>query len=357
MIFTPTTRRLFRLAAVHAPLVLVEEVRGLSLGSKTRPLFRQITTSRGGKTWPRPFATTGRATMTPSPDAVASDAPGGDAGVVGGEGEKGLFLFDFDGVVCDSCDECTVSSLRTLRDIGVAEGLSLPDYPPPWLFERMRAVRPAIEVGWQIPVLLAAVVEQRSEEVSGGREAMSVDEVVANYEDIVATFLVKWNKSERDMIDAFGGVRDAWIADDLPSWLDINVFYPGIPDALTACLGEGILVTTKQHRFAVALVRHAGVGSEAMPDEKIYGLGMYKGKADVIADLMTSGGYAPENIYFFEDRWPTLVKCLKDKRLDGVKLHLCSWGYVTALERKLAEAEPRVEVIDLADFTRLVASA
>ena len=68
------------------------------------------------------------------------------------------------------------------------------------------------------------------------------------------------------------------MAADLNSWLESNKFYPGVPDALNDCAGDAVVVTTKQQRFATALMRHAGVDNEAIPDDLIYGLGMYKGK-------------------------------------------------------------------------------
>ena len=256
-----------------------------------------------------------------------------------------LFLFDFDGVVCDSCDECTVSALRTLQKLGAIEDEKM-EYPPKWLFDKMREIRPAIEVGWQIPVLLSVFLEQRETP-----NPMSVEEIISSYQELVDQWLAKRGKTEQDMIDAFGAVRDAWIQEDLPSWLDINTFYSGVPDSLENCGGEGILVTTKQQRFAIALCRHAGVSKKALPDDKIYGLGQYKNKADVIVNRMTKGNYKPENTLFFEDRWPTLAKCLKDVRLGGVKLHLCAWGYVAESELALAKAEPRVEVLSLEDFS------
>ena len=258
----------------------------------------------------------------------------------------GLFLFDFDGVVCDSCDECTVSALRTCRKLQVLpEGA--PEYPPQWLLDKMREIRPAIEVGWQIPVLLSVFLNNPE---------MPVPEILANYERLVEEWLQKWGKTDQVMIQAFGDTRDSWIAEDMPSWLDINKFYPGVPEALSNCQGQAVLVTTKQQRFATALCRHAGVGTEALPDDDIYGLGMYKKKSDVIVDRMKTGGYSPAEVWFFEDRWPTLSKCLKDERLEGVKLHLASWGYVTEEELELARAEPRVKVINLDDFAIIVSS-
>ena len=218
----------------------------------------------------------------------------------------------------------------------------------------MREIRPAIEVGWQIPVLLSVFLEQKAN-ATPGNPAMSVPEIIQNYEFLVEEWLKKYNLKDKDMIQTFGQVRDDWIANDLNSWLDINTFYNGISQGITECKGEAVLVTTKQQRFATALVRHAGVEDTAMPDDSIYGLGMYKSKSDVIFDRMQSGGYESHNTHFFEDRWPTIAKCLKDDRLENVKFYLCSWGYCTEGELNLAKSEPRVEVLKLDDFVKVVA--
>jgi hypothetical protein len=224
--------------------------------------------------------------------------------------------------------------------------------PPSWLFAKMREIRPAIEVGWQIPVMLAVFLEQQK----NPETAMTVDEMVANYEYLVDDWLQRNEKTEHDMIEMFGNVRDDWIQEDLTSWLDINRFYSGVPEAINSCQGTSILVTTKQQRFAIALCRHAGVTSSSLADERIYGLGQYKNKADVIVNQMTTGNFAPSACHFFEDRWPTLAKCLKDSRLNGIHLYLCSWGYVAKQELELAQAEPRVTVLTLHDFAQIVGS-
>ena len=261
-----------------------------------------------------------------------------------------LFLFDFDGVVCDSCDECTVSAWRTCQLLNVINDND-DTHPPHWLFDKMREIRPAIEVGWQIPVLLSVFLEQSSSSSSDSSStAMTVPEIIQNYEVLVDDWLQSKHLTSENMIETFGKVRDDWIENDINSWLDINTFYNGISDSITTCKGETVLVTTKQQRFATALVRHAGIDEQAMSNDDIYGLGMYNSKADVIVDRMQRGHYEPNNTHFFEDRWPTIHKCLKDERLEGVRFYLCSWGYCTADELKLAEEEPRVEVLTLDQF-------
>ena len=116
----------------------------------------------------------------------------------------GLFLFDFDGVVCDSCDECTVSALKTCQKLGVLQDSDAPEYPPTWLFDKMREIRPAIEVGWQIPVLLSVLFEQhqRGEESSSGPVG---EHILSNHERLVQEWLDHWKLTDKAMIDMFGG--------------------------------------------------------------------------------------------------------------------------------------------------------
>lgn len=270
-------------------------------------------------------------------------------------GGGGLFLFDFDGVVCDSCDECTISAWRTCKILHALVGAedAAGDTPPDWLFDKMREIRPAIEVGWQIPVLLSVFLEQRAK-ATPDSPALGVPEIIRQYRALVGDWLRANELREEDMVRTFGQVRDGWMATDLTSWLDINTFYDGISRGITDCRGEVALVTTKQHRFATALVRHAGIEERAMPTDSIYGLGMYASKADVIVDRMKQGGHAANDTHFFEDRWPTIAKCLQDKRLDGVNFYLCAWGYCTAKELELAGGEQRVKVLRLDEFTTIV---
>ena len=210
-----------------------------------------------------------------------------------------------------------------------------------------------VEVGWQIPVLLSVFLEQKANATTES-PAMSVPDIIDNYEFLVDNWLQSHKLKDKDMVQTFGQVRDDWISNDLNSWLDINTFYSGISQGITDCKGESVLVTTKQHRFADALVRHAGIGEAALPTESVYGLGMYKSKSDVIVDRMRKGEYDASNTHFFEDRWPTIAKCLQDDRLNGVKFYLCSWGYCTEGELNLAHQESRVEVLGLNDFEKVV---
>ena len=111
----------------------------------------------------------------------------------------------------------------------------------------------------------------------------------------------------------------------MKSWLEINTFYRGIAQAINECAGEAVLVTTKQQRFATALVRHAGITNDSMPDNQVYGLGMYKSKSDVIADRMKNGGYETAHYWAKESPYSVLAGVVSE--MDGCAKHLSKLYY------------------------------
>ncbi|CAN0473022.1 unnamed protein product, partial [Hapterophycus canaliculatus] len=68
----------------------------------------------------------------------------------------------------------------------------------------------------------------------------------------------RYGLSQKELVDAFGSARDNWMETDFQGWLGANKFYEGVPEAISACEGEVYVVTTKQTRFASALLEHAG---------------------------------------------------------------------------------------------------
>ena len=69
-----------------------------------------------------------------------------------------ILALDFDGVLCDGMREYFETSRRTYA-------LTWPDEPAPGegLFPVFRTLRPVILSGWEMPLLLHAIVDRRPE--------------------------------------------------------------------------------------------------------------------------------------------------------------------------------------------------
>eukprot|EP00752_Nemacystus_decipiens_P005663 g5125.t1 len=282
---------------------------------------------------------------------AASAAVGGTSG-----GEATVFAFDFDGVICNSQGESSRSGFRAVEtlwpemteQLRAKHGGKKGDDAPAWIVDKMRELRPIVETGYENILLVRLLIEERlgirtmypSEALFEVWGPEARDELAARY-----------GLNRDQLVDAFGSARDHWIETDFQGWLGANKFYEGIPEAITACKGEVYVVTTKQSRFASALLEHAGIH---VPLDRIFGLGTGP-KAGVLADLLWK--HSGSSLVFFEDRVETLEAVCADSKLERVRLYLCDWGFNTAAQRARGEANPRVTLIGTGDIAGLLSPA
>ncbi|QHO08657.1 uncharacterized protein DS421_14g474590 [Arachis hypogaea] len=101
-----------------------------------------------------------------------------------------------------------------------------------------------------------------------------------------------------------------------------NRFYPGTADALRFASSKVYIVTTKQSRFAYALLKElAGI---TLPPERIYGLGTGP-KVEVLKKLQKMPEHQEHQgltLHFVEDRLATLKNVIKEPELDNWNLYL-----------------------------------
>jgi len=100
-------------------------------------------------------------------------------------------------------------------------------------------------------------------------------------------------------------------------------FYTGTADALKLSSSETYIVTTKQSRFAEALLKElAGID---FPSERIYGLGTGP-KVKVLQQLQQMPQHQGLTLHFIEDRLATLKNVIKEPALDKWNLYLGHLG-------------------------------
>jgi phosphoglycolate phosphatase-like HAD superfamily hydrolase len=243
-----------------------------------------------------------------------------------------LWALDFDGVLCDSALETGTTGWRAARLIDS----SLPEVLPEGYGQRFAAVRPWLTTGYQSIVM--AVLLQRGEDARiAGDLGGATDE-----------FLAAHGLTTDDLKRVFGGARDDWIESDFAGWLALHSFYPGTIAALQRRLADGgatRIVTTKNSRFALALLESAGV---AFPDAHLYGLEAGP-KVDVLKALQSECDGAV--IHFVEDRLKALEAVAADPILHAVRLYLADWGFLTEADRQRGREMARVEVVGVDGFT------
>lgn len=262
-----------------------------------------------------------------------------------------LYALDFDGVLCDSCGESSQSALKAAKIRWPQIFGEVDSKMEDWILDEMHTLRPVVETGYENLLLVRLLVELQipSTRKSSVADGLTIEKILENWSQLKPIIMKEWSEERDFLVDLFGRVRDEWIDTDFAGWIGANRFYPGIADALKFASSQVYIVTTKQSRFADALLQEiAGV---TIPAERIYGLGSGP-KVEVLKKLQSMPEHRGLTLHFVEDRLATLKNVIKEPALDGWNIYLGRWGYNTENERKEAESISRIQLLDLPDFSK-----
>jgi len=247
-----------------------------------------------------------------------------------------LLALDFDGVLCDGIEEYFQSTLRVYRQIWEGE-LSPLEESLKLSFARLR---PVIETGWEMPVLLRAIV-LGIEEASTGQDWAGVAK------EIVSSEQLDW----QELADRLDTVRDRWMKADLAEWLGLHRFYPGaiarLQKILAASTPQLYIITTKEGRFARQLLQQQGV---ELPPNAIIGKESKRPKHETLRQLLAIAAIQPDRLWFVEDRLKTLHSVRQQPDLQALQLYLADWGYNTPQMRDSARQNSKIRLLSLQQF-------
>src|SRR5919108_1825294 len=151
-----------------------------------------------------------------------------------------ILALDFDGVLCDGMREYFEASRRSYMRIW-------PDEPVPGddLLPAFRALRPVIMTGWEMPILLCAIVQERPESAILQNWAAVRDDLMSSQQLHGAALISALTRTLDE-------IRRTWIAVDPRGWLERNVPYCPLEEVrrLVAEPERAVLVTTKEGVFA-----------------------------------------------------------------------------------------------------------
>jgi hypothetical protein len=249
-----------------------------------------------------------------------------------------ILALDFDGVLCDGMCEYFETSRRTYMKVWPDERAPSETHFPPF-----RILRPVIMTGWQMPLLLRAIVQERPESI------------ILQHWEVVRDELVKSGGLQGDALVAIlahtlDEVRHDWITTDRRGWLERNVPYCPLDDVrrLLAEPERAALVTTKEGEFARLILEHWGIHLAEIQGKEA-GTHKCENLRTLIADYTTAHGRRPL-LWFVEDRLETLqhVTILPD--LADVGLFLADWGYNTPETRASVRDDRRIHLLTLEQF-------
>ncbi|MCL1464298.1 HAD family hydrolase [Argonema galeatum] len=245
-----------------------------------------------------------------------------------------ILALDFDGVICDGLSEYFETAWRTYCQFWSPTSLT----PPEDLAPRFYSLRPVIEVGWEMPVLLRALL------VGIGEEKIWQDWVA-----IAQQILLEEGLVAADIGRKLDNIRDEWIVSDLSEWLSLHCFYPGIVERLQQLIASPVqlrIITTKEGRFVRQLLQQQNI---EMAEGSILGKESQRPKSEILRESIAESAEPPV-IWFVEDRLKTLRSVQKQSDLDAVRLYLADWGYNTPAQHESVRQDTRIKLLSLSQF-------
>jgi len=248
-----------------------------------------------------------------------------------------ILALDFDGVICDGLVEYFEVAWRTYCQIWSPTQ----NTPSDNLAIRFYHLRPVIETGWEMPILIQALVT-----------GFSDGEILQNWVNISPQILLENNLQAKEVSHKLDNIRDEWIASDLDGWLNLHKFYPGVIEKIQSTLASQIklyIITTKEGRFVQQLLEKANLD---LPATAIFGKEVKRPKYEILRELIQTTNIEPAKVWFVEDRLKTLQIVQQQPDLQEVKLFLASWGYNTQTERDAVQQNPGIQLISLTNFVQ-----
>ncbi len=245
-----------------------------------------------------------------------------------------LLALDFDGVVCDGLREYFHTAWRVYCTVWRGETSKAPEK----LAERFYRLRPVIESGWEMPLLVRALLLDYAEQ-----------DLFADWVKISTEILVKDGLSSTVIGPRFNADRDEQIRVDEQAWLSLHRFYPGVKERLRSMLTSPTsvrIITTKEERYARRLLEQHGI---FLPENGVVGRGARQSKYQTLRRYQVEFG-SQARIWFVEDRLLTLQSVREHPDLDAIRLFLADWGYNTPVERKSTFEERGIELLSLETF-------
>lgn len=246
-----------------------------------------------------------------------------------------ILALDFDGVVCDGLIEYFQTAWRAYCVLFHPES----EDPPEGLAERFYCLRPVIETGWEMPILL-----------HGLRQGVSDEEVLKSWPDMVLRLLEESGVESKAAAQVVDEVRDRWIHSDLEGWLRLHRFYPGVLNRIRQTMEAGVqpvIISTKEGRFIRQLLAQEGL---EMPEGDILGKEVKQPKYETLRQVQRQAR-TPQNIWFVEDRIKALQTVSQQPDLEMVELFLADWGYNVDADRQTAVDDERIHCLSLNQFT------
>jgi FMN phosphatase YigB (HAD superfamily) len=213
-----------------------------------------------------------------------------------------VLVFDFDGVICDSWQECALVTWNAHHNRPPAEFGTAAFYAlPAGFIERFRALRGfARHLGhFLVPLLPASDLIRTQEDFDRCYSALAPDTV-------------------NEFITQASRYRAMVRHEKRESWLALQHMYEGMPDLLSELTAHLYLVTGRDSACVRDLLSPHGIDLSL---DRIYG--EQQSKLAALADIQAREGVQAERVYFIDDSLSNIINAWEA----GHSVGWAIWGY------------------------------
>lgn len=246
---------------------------------------------------------------------------------------KKLLITDFDGVICDSVEECllvTYNAYHRLHDASFQRLLDLQQIAPETR-QTFRRLRPFLK-GAEDFVPIFRSIEQRIPLATQREFDAFRDEMRDQLSEFVTLFY-----EERDFL----------IRNEHRIWLSLNPLYGDFAAILRArqAFERFHILTTKRREDVLEIFGYQQVAF--LPKQISYIKAA--GKSARLLELLREYDANPEETLYFEDQVDFLVVA----KQHGIQTYLVEWGYVSDEQREVAR-QHNIPIIAMPQFAELL---
>lgn len=216
--------------------------------------------------------------------------------------KKKVAALDFDGLICDGLKECILVAWNGYHNEEVTafsdEGLAA---VPPWFIERFGYLRNfAKHLGhFYVPLIDNDTVITSQADFDARYKQISSDDVFQ--------FVTKVSRYRQI------------VREGMPEqWLGYHTLYPGMRDFLASIKVPTYIVTAKDRRSVLSILKRAGIDME---EDRVYG--DYQLKLEAFADIANREQVDNENLYFFDDNVLNVIEA----KNANYNAFWATWGY------------------------------
>lgn len=238
-------------------------------------------------------------------------------------------VFDFDGVICDSLQECLFSSFNAYQVLKGRERMVDVEKITTPTRESFHAMRPFVRSGEDY-LLIHELIDQGN-----------IVQTQVDFDFFRSRKTVKLSNFK----EALYAERNRLIEKDFKKWISLNPLFPSMYEILRATdLGKVHILSTKRKEDILEILHHHEI---LIPEDHV-SYSTAEEKIEKLLEILSEKDLKPEESIFLEDQIEYVIAAQQK----GVRAYWAAWGYSSEeqQQRAIQANVPRLKLDQLKEI-------